>query len=160
MEFTHNLFTSDQSSWASPDKHGPKTKFGSPTWCSTSCRRDSSSSVSWVKDVFWPGEENTFLFSDSLYGMSTLKAAGGWLRRMCIHTGAKCIQPLRPDKFFIPNISRRYKKRPTVCVFWVHGLKHERKHTVECIYTTDKLLLKVEADIKMTFQVSINEQDT
>lgn len=94
--------------------------------------------------------------------MSALKEAGGWLCRMCIHTGAKCIQPLRPDKFFIPNISRRYKKTPNwVCVFRVQGLKQrETKHSVGCIYTTDKLLLEVEADIKMAFQVSISEKDT
>lgn len=39
-----------------------------PTWCSTSCRRDSSSSVSWVKDVFWPGGENcSSIFSAGVY---------------------------------------------------------------------------------------------
>ena len=26
-------------------------------WCSTSCRRDSSSSVSWVSEFFWPERE-------------------------------------------------------------------------------------------------------
>lgn len=29
------------------------------------------------------------------------------------------------------------KKGPTLCVFWVQGFKHEIKHTVDCIYTTD-----------------------
>lgn len=33
-----------------------------PTWCSTSCSSDSSSSVSWVKDVFWPGGEGTHFY--------------------------------------------------------------------------------------------------
>lgn len=64
-------------------RNKPKTNIGSPTWCSTSCRRDSSSSVSWVKDVFWPGEENVSIFRWLVLNVSP-EGASGWLCSMCM----------------------------------------------------------------------------
>lgn len=152
-------FHKQQSSWASPDKYGPKTNLGSPTWCSTSCSRDSSSSVSWVKDVFWPGDESTFLFQDYR------TECQAWRRQMdgcagCAYMSAKCIQPLRPDKFFIPNISRRYKKRPNfVCILSSGFQTWDKTHCWLHLHNTHRLLLAVESDIKRTFQISNYEQD-
>lgn len=130
-------FHKQQSSWASPDKYGPKTNLGSPTWCSTSCSRDSSSSVSWVKDVFWPGDESTHFYFK--FTVLNVKPEGGrWMVVQDVHTWVlSASNHLGQINFSYLIFLVDTKKGPTLCVFWVQGFKHEIKHTVDCIYTTD-----------------------